>query len=63
MHRNTYFYRVNKIAEMFFIDLKNDDDRLAVAFFTHFLSGVGHDLLFDVSQMPLSWQRAVGRAL
>lgn len=32
VHRNTYFYRVNKIRELFYLDLKDGDDRLAVAF-------------------------------
>jgi len=61
VHRNTYFYRVNKIAELFFLDLKNGEDRLAVSFFTRFLSGMDNRLMYDVNQMPLSWQRAVGR--
>lgn len=61
VHRNTYFYRVNKIAELFYLDLKNGDDRLAVAFFTHFMKGMGNQMMFDVNEMPLPWQRAVGR--
>lgn len=61
VHRNTYFYRVNKIAELFFLDLKNGEDRLAVSFFTRFLGGMDNRLMYDVDQMPLSWQRAVGR--
>ncbi|MFC2705212.1 MAG: helix-turn-helix domain-containing protein [Olsenella profusa] len=40
VHRNTYFYRVNKIDELFFLDLKNGEDRLAVAFTTHVLEGL-----------------------
>ena len=39
VHRNTYFYRVNKIQELFFLNLKDGEDRLAVAFTTHILSG------------------------
>lgn len=35
VHRNTYFYRVNKIRELFYLDLKDGEDRLAVAFTTH----------------------------
>ncbi len=35
VHRNTYFYRVNKIRELFFLDLKEGEDRLAVAFTAH----------------------------
>ncbi len=61
VHRNTYFYRINKIAELFYLDLKNGDDRLAVAFFTQFMQGMDNQLMFDVSEMPLGWQRAVGR--
>ncbi len=62
VHRNTYFYRVNKIAELFFLDLKNGEDRLAVSFFTRYLHGMDNRLMYDVDQMPLSWQRAVGRS-
>lgn len=61
VHRNTYFYRINKIAELFYLDLRCGDDRLAVAFSTHVMEGMGGDLLFDPDQMPLNWQRAVGR--
>lgn len=32
VHRNTYFYRMNKVRELFFIDLKDGDDRLALSF-------------------------------
>lgn len=35
VHRNTYFYRVNKIRELFYLDLKEGEDRLAVAFTAH----------------------------
>ncbi len=62
VHRNTYFYRVNKINELFYIDLKHGEDRLAVAFFIRFLEGMGDHLMADPDQMPLSWQRSVGRA-
>ena len=61
VHRNTYFYRVNKINEQFFIDLRNGEDRLAVAFFMRYMGGADSALMFDVEQMPLAWQRAVGR--
>jgi hypothetical protein len=60
VHRNTYFYRVNKIAELFFVDLKSGEDRLAVAFFTKFLDGMDNHLMFDVDQMSPAWKRAVG---
>lgn len=60
VHRNTYFYRVNKIAELFFVDLKSGEDRLAVAFFTKFLAGMDNYLMFDVDQMSPAWKRAVG---
>lgn len=40
VHRNTYFYRVNKIHELFFLNLKDGDDRLAVAFTTHIMRGL-----------------------
>ena len=61
VHRNTYFYRVNKIDELFYLDLKNGEDRLAVAFFMHFMSGMDNQIMFDAKDMPLGWQRAVGR--
>lgn len=32
VHRNTYFYRMNKVRELFFIDLKDGADRLALSF-------------------------------
>lgn len=41
VHRNTYFYRVNKVRELFFIDLKDGDDRLATSFSTSILEGLG----------------------
>lgn len=37
VHRNTYFYRVNKIRDLFYLDLKDGDDRLAVAFTAHLM--------------------------
>lgn len=61
VHRNTYFYRVNKIDELFYLNLKCGEDRLAVAFFMRFLKGMDNRLMFDVDQMPTSWQHAVGR--
>ena len=61
VHRNTYFYRVNKIADLFFLDLRCGEDRLAVAFFTRFMEGVDNRMMFDADTMPFSWQRAVGR--
>jgi len=60
VHRNTYFYRVNKIEELFFLDLRCGEDRLAVAFSTRMLKGMGGKLLFDVDQMPQMWRSAVG---
>jgi len=41
VHRNTYFYRINKVAELFYLDLKNGEDRLAVSFSTRILEGMG----------------------
>lgn len=32
VHRNTYFYRMNKVRELFLIDLKDGSDRLALSF-------------------------------
>ncbi|MBP3893228.1 MAG: helix-turn-helix domain-containing protein [Atopobiaceae bacterium] len=61
VHRNTYFYRVNKILELFFIDLKKGEDRLSVAFFMHYLCGMDNQMMFDPSDMSLAWQRSVGR--
>lgn len=60
VHRNTYFYRVNKIAELFFLDLRKGDDRLAVAFSTRMLAGMGGKLLFDIDQVPQAWRSAAG---
>lgn len=58
VHRNTYFYRVNKIDELFLIDLKKGEDRLAVAFSTRFLEGMGNQVLYDVDGMPESWRQS-----
>jgi hypothetical protein len=55
VHRNTYFYRVNKIEELFFIDLRRGEDRLAVAFSTKILAVLGERLLFDVGDE--TWAR------
>ncbi len=49
VHRNTYFYRVNKVREMFFLDLKDGDDRLAVAFTTRVMEGLGNRFHVDLS--------------
>ena len=57
VHRNTYFYRVNKIAELFFLDLKRGEDRLSVAFYIRFLEGMDNRLLFDVDQAPFAWRQ------
>jgi hypothetical protein len=43
VHRNTYFYRVNKISELFQLDLKDGDDRLAVSFTARVLDALGDD--------------------
>ena len=59
VHRNTYFYRVNKIHELFYLDLKRGSDRLAVAFSTRVLDGLGGNILFDTDQMPESWRYAI----
>ena len=61
VHRNTYFYRVNKIAELFFLDLRRGDDRLAVAFSTRFLKGMDNRLLFEADQAAINWQQAISR--
>jgi len=50
VHRNTYFYRVNKIAELFYLDLKNGDDRLAVAFSARILEGMGDRILHGAAE-------------
>lgn len=41
VHRNTYFYRMNKVRELFFIDLKDGDDRLALAFSVSIMESAG----------------------
>lgn len=41
VHRNTYFYRVNKIRELFGLDLKDGDDRLALAFTARIIESIG----------------------
>ena len=41
VHRNTYFYRMNKVRELFFIDLKDGDDRLALSFSASIMEGMG----------------------
>jgi DNA-binding PucR family transcriptional regulator len=61
VHRNTYFYRVNKIAELFLLDLKRGEDRLAVAFSTRFMEGMGDQMFYDVDHMPEAWHRSFGR--
>ena len=62
VHRNTYFYRVNKIAELFYLDLKRGEDRLAVSFSTHYLEGMGNTVLYDADHMPEDWKRLAGRS-
>ncbi|MDO4537892.1 MAG: helix-turn-helix domain-containing protein [Coriobacteriales bacterium] len=49
VHRNTYFYRVNKVHELFYIDLKDGDDRLSLAFTARVLEGMGDRLHVDAS--------------
>lgn len=44
VHRNTYFYRVNKIGELFELDLKDGDDRLALAFTARILEALDDGL-------------------
>lgn len=41
VHRNTYFYRMNKVRELFYIDLKDGDDRLALAFSVNIMESAG----------------------
>ncbi|MGI6229644.1 MAG: helix-turn-helix domain-containing protein [Tractidigestivibacter sp.] len=45
VHRNTYFYRVNKIRDLFKLNLKDGDDRLALAFTARILEALGDDAL------------------
>ena len=40
VHRNTYFYRMNKVRELFFIDLKDGEDRLALSFSAQIMEAV-----------------------
>lgn len=40
IHRNTYFYRLQKVREQFFLDVKDGDDRLALAFSAALLQGL-----------------------
>lgn len=49
VHRNTYFYRVNKVRELFFIDLKDGDDRLALAFSARMLEVLGDRFYLDAN--------------
>lgn len=44
VHRNTYFYRMNKVRELFGLDLKDGDDRLALSFSAQILAGMGRAL-------------------
>ena len=40
VHRNTYFYRTSKVKELFCLDLKDGEDRLAVSFTEHVMKGM-----------------------
>lgn len=40
VHRNTYFYRTSKVKELFDLDLKDGEDRLAVSFTEHVMKGM-----------------------
>lgn len=40
VHRNTYFYRMNKVRDLFFIDLKDGEDRLALSFSAQVMDAV-----------------------
>ncbi len=40
VHRNTYFYRMNKVRDLFGIDLHDGDDRLALAFTASIMEGM-----------------------
>ena len=53
---------MNKIAELFLLDLKRGEDRLAVAFSTRFMAGMGNQMLYDVDHMPEAWRRSFERA-
>ena len=48
VHRNTYFYRVNKVREMFYLDLKDGDDRLALAFTARIMEGLDYRFHVDL---------------
>jgi sugar diacid utilization regulator len=61
VHRNTYFYRVNKISELFYLDLRKGSDRLAVAFSHRFLAGVGDRMDLASSDLPDIWGLAAER--
>lgn len=52
VHRNTYFYRVNKVRELFFIDLKDGEDRLSLAFTARIMEGLGNRIHFDDTNFP-----------
>ena len=51
VHRNTYFYRVNKIGELFKLDLKDGDDRLALSFTARVLEALGENVV-DAGVLP-----------
>lgn len=53
IHRNTYFYRVNKIRELFYLDLKDGNDRLAVGFSARIISGMGERLHVETERIRL----------
>jgi hypothetical protein len=52
VHRNTYFYRMNKVRELFYLDLKDGEDRLDVAFSARIMEGLGERLMFDRASVP-----------
>jgi len=52
VHRNTYFYRVNKVRELFFVDLKDGNDRLSLAFSARIIEGLGDRFHVDLSDYP-----------
>ncbi len=49
VHRNTYFYRINKMRELFYLDLKDGDDRLALAFTARIMEGLNYRFHVDLS--------------
>lgn len=55
VHRNTYFYRVNKVRELFFIDLKDGNDRLTLAFTARIMEGLGDHIHLDDADFPEGW--------